>query len=339
METNKNNKSNNMDIIRENNQLKSEIKEMDDEIEDLNKKIEEQSENIIYYKSSLSNEQNKNIDLEKKLQEINKKLEELQKIQKDNIVNKYSSRDYRTKVESPSQTPINNNTDNDMKDITPSKYTIIKCVEIEELKWYLFKKKTNKSLVKKYSQRTSSFSNKTYYYSRHEKLKSNVNETSVKDNYNDYVWKPMKNQKDFNDFGTLPQSESIDSNTKINEMEKEIKELKDKFTKKEDDYNRININYAKLLKKTKNTENQEKLLETINKLKIENKKLNTSLLKLKSEKNIITISFIEDDLEASFFIDNFNFDNILEELYKNEDKFMAMNNTLQKTFKSSHERK
>ena len=342
MDTNKNSKNNNMDVIRENNQLKTEIKEMDDEIEDLNKKLEDQSEEIIYYKSSLSNEQNKNLDLEKKMKELNKKLEELQKLQKENN-NKYSSRDYRSNVQTSNETPNNNNNsnDNNMKDITPSKYAIIKCVEIEELKWYLFKKKNNKSLVRKYSQRTSSLSNKTYYYTRHEKIKSNnVSETTTpKDNYNDYVWVPMKNQKEFNDFGTLPQCDSIDNKNKINEMEKEIKELKDKCIKKEDDYNRININYAKLLKKNKNPESQEKLLETINKLKIENKKLNTSLLKFKSEKNIISISFIEDDLEASFFIDNFCFDTILDELDKSENKFMAMNNTLQKTIKSSHDRK
>ena len=343
MESNKTNRNSNYEIIKENSQLKKDIKEMDDEIEDLNKKIEDQSEKIIYYKSSLINEQNKNIELEKKYQENSKKLEDLQKTKNENKFSKidFSSKaDYNTYTSSITST---NNSEIDMKDITPSKYSIIKCVEINELKWYLFRKKNtfydNKNYNKRYSQRTS-YSNKTFYYSRYEKMKSNCNETNTKENYDNYIWKPMINQKDFNEFGTLPQGESVDDKNKINETEKEIKELKDKLSKKEDDYNRININYAKLLKKTKNpVNNQEKLMETINKLKIENKKLNNSLIKCKSEKNIIGISFIEDDLEGSFFIDNFCFDNILDEINKTDNKFMAMNNTLQKNAKPFHEKK
>ena len=336
--------SNNSDVIKENKQLKDEIKEMDEEIEDLNKKIEEQGEKIIYYKSSLSSEQNKCFDLEKKNQELSKKLDTLQKSQNEN---KYSRIDFRTKSDYSINTlnSNKNNKDDDMKDITPSKYTIVKCVEIDDMKWCLFKKKKtfydNKNFVKKYSQRTSSsYSNKTYYFSKHEKQKSNANEINTKDNYNDYIWKPFKNPKEFDNFGTIPQTESNDDKNRIIEIEKEVKDLKDKLSKKEDDYNRVNINYAKLLKKTKNPDNnQEKLMETISKLKIENKKLNTSLLKCKSEKKIIGISFIEDDLESSFFIDNFNFDTILDEINKTEDKFMAMNNTLQRNAKPFHERK
>ena len=75
------------------------------------------------------------------------------------------------------------------------------------------------------------------------------------------------------------------------------------------------------------------MLEEINSLKKENKILNDSISKLQSEKNIIGISFIEDDLESSFFIDNFCFDKILDDLEKSENRFMAMNNTIQN---SSH---
>ena len=190
------------------------------------------------------------------------------------------------------------------------------------------------------SQRLSAHSNRTFLYSRHEKNRSNASEVKINDNYKDYVWKPLKKEKEFNDFGPLPEIESVDDKNKINEMDKKIKDLKDKLSKKEDDYNRMNINYAKLLKKTKNPENnQEKLMDTINKLKIENKKLNNSLTKYKSEKNIIGISFIEDDLEGSFFIDNFCFDTILDEINKSEDKFMAINNNLQRSSKPSHDRK
>jgi hypothetical protein len=312
---------------------------MDDEIEDLNKKIEDQSEKIIYYKSSLSNEQNKNYELEKKNQEMKKTLEELQKAQKvqkeTTRITRHTSRDFRPKASKVENNETSNINEFDMKDITPNKYTIVKCVEIEELKWYLFRKNNNRNIIKKFNQRPM-IPNKTIYYSRHEKLKTNMNanETNTKDLYSDYIWRPMINQKDFDSFGPLPQSEVMDDKNKISEMEKEIKELKYKFIKKEDDYNRININYAKLLKKSKNPDSKEKLLETINKLKTENKNLNNTLLKYKTENNIIAISFIEDDLESSFFVDDFCFDTILSELDKAEDKFMAMNNNIQKGIKT-----
>ena len=306
--------------------------------------MEGQSEKIIFYKSSLSNEQNKNIELEKKIQELNKKIEDFQKNKNENKI-KF---DFRTKSDlSISNTNNNyNNIENDMKDISPTKFIIVKCVQIEDLKWYLFKKKNiyfdYKNYSKRYSQRNTSYSNNSIYIyiyiSRHEKYKNN--EINRKDNFDKYICKPMKNQKEYKDFGTLPEAESSEDKNKIIEMQKELKKLKDKYTKKEEDYNRMNINYAKLLKKTKNPENnQEKLLETINKLKIENKKLNNSLIKCISEKNIIGISFIEDDLESSFFIDNFCFDSVLDEINKSNNKFMTLNNNLQRNAKQYHEKK
>jgi hypothetical protein len=59
---------------------------------------------------------------------------------------------------------------------------------------------------------------------------------------------------------------------------------------------------------------------------------------LKEEKNVIGISFIEDDLESSFFIENFSFDKILEEIDKNEDKLMALNNEIQKKYHPNYEK-
>ena len=340
---------NNMEIIKENNQLKKEMKELDDEIEDLNKKIEDQGEKIIYYKSTLSNEQSKNIEYEKKIEELNKKnkeitkkCEDLQKVQNEN---KSMNIDYRSRGRISVEISSNEN-DSGMKDITPNKYTAIKCVVINDLKWYLFKKKSNNYepkniLLRKYSQKTSSFyspySNKTAY-NRHEKLKSNINEVNIKETYDDYKWKPVKNLKDFIGFESL--SEIAEDNNKAKEAENEIKQLKDKLAKKEEDYNRVNINYAKLLKKTKNPDNnQDKLIETNNKLKAENKKLYNSLIKCKSEKPIIGVSFVEDDLEGSFFIDDFCFDTILKELNKNDNHFMAMNNTIQRSSKPYNSKK
>ena len=59
---------------------------------------------------------------------------------------RYTSRDYLIKNDTPNEVSYTNN-DFDMKDIITTKFTIINCVEIEDLKWYLFKK-NNRSLIK-----------------------------------------------------------------------------------------------------------------------------------------------------------------------------------------------
>ena len=304
------------DIINQKEKLKHEIKQLDEKILTLNKKIEHQNEQIIYYKSSLAQKSEKFINLERKYNEINKKLEEIQK-------NNYSTSTMKRTFN------INENNNNNINDITPNKYNLIKYIEIDGMKWYLFKKKNNH------------ISQRTHYYSRHQRFKTinNINELQTKEKAEEYIWKPLLNSNEFNDFNFSPKDELNEFENKINNLEKNIKELKEKLNKKEEDFNRININYAKLLKKAKNPENnQEKLLEEINFLKKENKKLNNSINKLQSEKNVIGISFIEDDLEGSFFIDNFSFDKILEEIDKYENKFMAMNNTIQKNSHPNYER-
>ena len=148
------------------------------------------------------------------------------------------------------------------------------------------------------------------------------------------MWKQILDSNDLSKFNFLKETEKNENQNKINILEKNMNELKEKLNKKEEDFNRINLNYAKLLKRSRIPENnKEKMLEEINSLKKENKILNDSISKLQSEKNIIGISFIEDDLEGSFFIDNFCFDKILDDLEKSENRFMAMNNTIQN---SSH---
>ena len=59
---------------------------------------------------------------------------------------------------------------------------------------------------------------------------------------------------------------------------------------------------------------------------------------MKEEKNVIGISFIEDDLENSFFIENFSFDKMLEEIDKNENKLMTLNNEIQKKYHQNNEK-
>ena len=285
-------------IINHNEKLKNEINKLNEKIVSLNKKIEHQNEQIIYYKSSLAQKSEKYINLEKKYNEINKKFEELQKIN-------YSTSTMKRTFN------INENNDN-INEITPNKYNLIKYIEIDGMKWYLFKKKNNQ------------ISQRIHYYSRHQRLKTinSINELKTKEKSEEYIWKPLQNSNEFKDFNILIKDEQNEYENKINNLEKNIQELKEKLNKKEEDFNRVNINYVKLLKKAKNPDNnQEKMLEEINYLKKENKKLNNSINKLQSEKNVIGLSFIEDDLEGSFFIDNFSFDKILEEIDKYENKF------------------
>ena len=116
----------------------------------------------------------------------------------------------------------------------------------------------------------------------------------------------------------MKNNDSIDKDKRIEELEKNIKNLEDKLDKKEKDFNRINMTYAKLFNRKKNPENNiDKLLDEIDSLKKENKNLNININKLKSEHNFIGLSFIADDLEGSQFIDDKCFGEILNGLEKN----------------------
>ena len=75
----------------------------------------------------------------------------------------------------------------------------------------------------------------------------------------------------------------------------------------------MNLNFAKFFKTKKTGElNQDKLIETIEKLRKENNKLQNTLINMKQGDNFIGISFIEDDLNNSQFIDDYNFDEIID---------------------------
>ena len=71
-----------------------------------------------------------------------------------------------------------------------------------------------------------------------------------------------------------------------------------------------------MINKTKRQENNnnEELMEKLEKTKEENKKLKNTINKYKSEQQFIGISFIEDDLEGEQFIDDKCFEEILDVL-------------------------
>ena len=77
------------------------------------------------------------------------------------------------------------------------------------------------------------------------------------------------------------------------------------------------MNYAKLFNKKKNDEkNPDKLRNEIEKLKKENRNLQNIINKYKENENIFNLSFIEDDIEGNQFIDELNFDEIIDNMSK-----------------------
>ena len=159
--------------------------------------------------------------------------------------------------------------------------------------------------------------NRCYSHRKEENIiKDDLNNN---ESYSDFLWKPQRNRKDFIDFGTVPLNDSTEKQKKIDELEKTIKDLEEKLSKKEKDLNRLNVNYAKMIKNSKNPENtEEKMVEKLEKLREENKKLVTTISKLKSEQQFIGLSFIADDLEGEQFIDDNCFEDILDNLVEKE---------------------
>ena len=195
---------------------------------------------------------------------------------------------------------INNNkieflSDNNEKYITnkinPENYSIIKVYQLNsKLKWVLLKK--NIKHIIKYIKNTyegNQSQNTINKLTSPINYNSNINNIDSNDNYNDFIWIPYKEEKNFDEFGDI----SL-------------------FIEKEKDYDNIII---KLNQKIKIYENE------IDKLKIDNYNLNNIILKYKNdEKNIVGISFIEEDPESSKFIDDKGCEDILIGLDKNKNK-------------------
>ena len=171
---------------------------------------------------------------------------------------------------------------------------------------------------------------------------SKGNNIGSDDSYSDFVWKSNKNEKDFINFNTEimdddDNEDAITKQKKITELESCVKELEEKLAKKENDCNRINLNYAKLFKRSRIPElSYDKLLENINNLKEDNKNLNKKIEKMKMNQNFIGFSFIEDDLSGSRFIDDKCFEEILNEI-SNEKNNRDFNNINMMKYFRSHE--
>ena len=83
----------------------------------------------------------------------------------------------------------------------------------------------------------------------------------------------------------------------------------------------------------------DKLLEENDKLKNENRLLNKKIEKLIENQKFIGISFIEDDLEGSNFIDDNVFEKLLEEITKNREDKNEQEIITMKCFKSNEDNK
>ena len=298
--------------------LVNENEKMNNQIDEIISRKEEYKEKYKKADKELNDEKNINLLLEEKVKKLEKKLEEnninefddtktkTYKITNINKVNEIEVEKLPRKYVSPYNYRKNtsafstNNTSNNRKilitnniedlEITPENYSIVKFFQLNKnLKWYLLKR--TKKLISEpadTSPPSSNQSNSNQLFRRYKYLKINskLNNERREENFNDFIWRPIKNEKDFINFNFInidnnennnnknENSLSKDWQKKINELEFCIKDLEEKLEKKENDCNRINLNYAKLFKRSKQPDmSYDKLVENYEKLKSENKLL------------------------------------------------------------------
>ena len=377
--TKKNLKNINNELNKEKNDLEKKLSQALKDIEMINRNMKEMSEIKNNYKDKyqkiteeLLNEKQKVKNLEKKIQEIydnntNIFLDESKtRTYKNAKMNKINEIEMEKLTKTSHQTPqcshksisrfSTNNTYNTKKiynniediELNPENYNIVKQIQINNLKWYLLKKVKKNNLIEDESNSNSKGVQPLYRRYQYLKLNSKSKKNKEKiseDSYTDFIWKSFKDEKDLANFNLndINQIENINENEKdkkINELQICIKDLKEKLLKKENDCNRINLNYAKLFKKTKKPEmSYDKLLEENDKLKNEIRLLNKKIEKLIENQKFIGISFIEDDLEGTKFIDDNVFEKILDEITKDREDKNAKEIITMKCFKSNEDNK
>ena len=340
-------------LKKEINELNNELNDKNDQISKLNEDLINQNQKIDKIEELITEEKNKNKELE---QQCNKLLTKNQipinnSINSINIINnklkvntidasrtKSANRTFKknknkfliqTDYNSEStsikknpaifQTEIDPLNNNQELELTPENYIIVKCTELSnKLRWYLFKKKSNK---KNHNLNTNNnafiFTHIKSYFKNSKSYRNILNNNTAKNpelidaTYEDFIWKPFKNQKEFSRFGELPISETKENFDIIEDLNKKIRKLEENIIEKEKEYEILYINYNILNQKNKNFEGKDKLIETIDKLTKENAKLNEMITKYKNEKNDeVGLSFIDNDLEGSKFLDDKGFEDI-----------------------------
>jgi len=212
---------------------------------------------------------------------------------------------------------IDTSTETNIK-LTPENYSFIKFYQLNtKLKWCLFKKNSKKH-SNIFSQNKSSYRR----YSAGNEISTNLSNSDFdSSNFNDFIWIPYKTSKDFAEFGdlsSLNDYSDIKGEDDISECKSIIKKLEIKLSEKEKEYNKLDNIFVKLMQ-------ENKIYKTnIDNLKKENLNLNNAISKyksdLKSDKNFIGVSFIDDDPESSKFIDDKCCEELLSGLEKGKNK-------------------
>ena len=262
--------------INDNYQLK--IEEFKQKIENLEKKNNDLIKDLDYKKRNI-------IDLNKDNNYLKNKYEE---IKKDYYSNESNNDNIKEKINNNLKTDKNYQKKNEIKIeyiyipnyvcktevkkysksnriISPDNYNLIKSYSINNnLKWYLFKKKT----------------------------KSNENDSSISDNkYDDYIWIPNDNIQNILEFTPIKESKSPKNNSC-------------KTSYKENNLLSLNNNYLKLIN---------------NQGSFSDNRLNKKLIKSNIDNGFIGLSFInKDEKEISNFLDDYCFEDILNDLGDNE---------------------
>jgi hypothetical protein len=327
-------------LKKQNNDLEKEISDLKNELKIQSNELTEANNEVIEYKNQYNEEKNMNFVLQKKIKDLNTKIqlktiEEMTKNGKININNNINNININTNINSykkkekdkdnkPNENNKNENENenkekNDNEDVTPDNYIIVKSCQLNrEFKWYLLKNKLKNLNNENVSPLLMSLKKHKKRDNKEDQANSldNSNENNI--SYSDFVWVPAKNKKELEEFGELPMSESFEREKVIRQLESNIKILENKCKKREREYNLLNMNYSKLVYRNKN-EKVDKLIETIERLRNENKNLNIRLASYSSRRHFIGLSFIEQDENDSSFVEDKCLEDILDELNNNEE--------------------
>ena len=298
--------------------------------------MNEAQNEIVDYKNQLSEEKNMVFVLQKKIKDLNTKIqlktiEEMTKNGKININNNINNININANISNfKNKDKINENNKTEitkenkekpeediLQKVTPENYVIIKtCRLSHEFKWFLFKKK-NKNINNENFSPIKTPNKKYYKFRNKEEQNNSLNDSYTNNSYSDFIWLPGKNKKELVEFGEMPLSESFEKEKIIKQLESNIKILENKCKKREREYNLLNINYSKLVYRNKN-DRVDKLFETIDRFKNENRYLNKRLQSYSSKNNFIGLSFIEESDNNNSFIEDKCLEEILDELDKND---------------------
>ena len=327
-----------------NNEIQQLQKKHKTESTELNQKIIDLYKERHLFENDYYEEHEKLLKIERKNKELTTVLDKMKYnyqnlIQSENINFTLKQRKIRNLNKIKNEIIENNNSteccsqmNNNLKIKFNSKnFVIIKSYQIKNtnLKWYLFKKVEQNSKIKKYSR--------PHY-------NTNIINTEPNEiNYNDYIWKPVLSNNEYDDFKECLEKSNNDININDNDLAIKLKETEEKLEAKEKEFNRINIIYGKLVNKKKNPDNNnlDKLIENNESMKNEINNLNDVISKLKKERSIFELSIIDEDIDNSQFLEenNVSFTEVLKDLNKNggNDKNENKNN-LDRGFKYNNKR-